>query len=63
MSEEKQEFQFDKFVEDLEERESAQRRVQEDLGLSEEEWQTRELQKRYREHPLNRRVVRSPRGK
>ena len=63
MSEEKQEFQFDKFIKDLEERENARKRVQETLEQHEEEWQTRELQRRYREHPLNRRVVPAPKVK
>ena len=46
-------FEFDKFVRDLEKRN--QRRVEnlEELMRQEEEWNIRELVRRYREHPHN----------
>tara|TARA_B100000131_G_scaffold322823_1_gene378247 strand:- start:5699 stop:5881 length:183 start_codon:yes stop_codon:yes gene_type:complete len=47
-------FQFDKFVQDLEERERLQNERREMLERQEEEWQVRELNRRYREHPHNR---------
>ncbi len=50
----KQSFQFDKFIRDLEEREQIQRERREILENQENEWQTRELLKKYREHPHNR---------
>jgi len=49
-----QRFQFDKFVRDLEERERLQRERRELLNHQEEEWATRELMSKHREHPHNR---------
>ena len=57
-----QNFQFDKFVRDLEERERLRNERRETLTQQEEEWQTRELDKRYREHPHNR-IVRGRKDK
>ena len=59
MSQNNQEFKFDKFVKDLEERENAHKQANEALDQQEAEWQARELQRRYREHPLHR-IVRRP---
>lgn len=53
-----QQFQFDKFVKDLEERERLQQERKEALENQEESWHTRELNQKYREHPHNRIVVR-----
>jgi len=60
MSQNNQEFKFDKFVKDLEERENAYKKTNEILDKQEAEWQARELQRRYREHPLHC-IIRKPR--
>jgi len=48
------EFNFDKFVQDLEKREKKKVQSQENLQRDEEMCQQRELQKRYQEHAGNR---------
>lgn len=48
-----QSFNFDKFVKDLEQRESMSDVHREALEKQEAEWQARNLVRRYREHPLN----------
>lgn len=45
---------FKKFVEDLEKRENAQREKKRQQEKDENNWQVRELNKRYREKPGNR---------
>lgn len=52
-SENNQQFHFDKFVRDLEERENRQRQNQEVKRKQEAEWYARQLQRKYREHPLH----------
>jgi len=52
-----QRFQFDKFMKDIEEKENLQRERNKLLQNQEEHNHTRELNQRYREHPLNRIVV------
>ena len=54
----KQEFQFDKFMKDIEEKERLQRERKEALNQEEDNWSTRDLNRRYREHPHNR-IVRN----
>ncbi len=59
MSDDKQQtFHFDKFMKDLETRERKIVENQEEMQRQEEHWQTRELLRRYREHPHNRIHVR-----
>jgi hypothetical protein len=58
----KQYFYFDKFVQDLEERDHKQREYAEELKQQEESWTARELDRRYREHHLNCIVVRERNG-
>jgi hypothetical protein len=48
------EFNFDKFVQDLEKREKQKIQKQKGLQCDEEMWQRRELQRRYQEHVGNR---------
>lgn len=50
-------FTFDKFMQDLEEKEENQQRVNEAMAAQEAEWQRRVLLRKYREHPLNLRKV------
>lgn len=45
---------FKKFVEDLEKRENAQKEKKQQQEKDENNWQVRELNKRYREIPNNR---------
>jgi|ETNmetMinimDraft_4_1059912.scaffolds.fasta_scaffold770389_2 mRNA-degrading endonuclease YafQ of YafQ-DinJ toxin-antitoxin module len=54
MSQNNKEFQFDKFVKDLEERENADNETKKALDRQEAVWQAREFQQKYREHPLHR---------
>ena len=53
-----QQFNFDKFVRDLDDRARVQNERRERLKGQEQNWQTRELHKKYREHPHNRIVTR-----
>jgi Skp family chaperone for outer membrane proteins len=46
--------QFKKFVEDLERRQKEQNEKKKSLQEDEKNWQTRDLNKRYREKPGNR---------
>ena len=47
-------FQFDKFMKDIEEKERLQRERKEALDREESQWSVRDLTRRYREHPHNR---------
>ena len=49
-----QSFQFEKFMKDIEQRVQHEEARGKQLAEQEEQWQARELQERYREHPLNR---------
>ena len=48
------EFNFDKFVQDLEKREKKNSKRRENLQRDEEMWQRKELQRRHQEHVGNR---------
>ena len=52
-----QRFQFDKFMKDIEEKERLQSEKAKLLQNQEVHNHTRELNRRYREHPLNRIVI------
>ena len=52
-----QTFQFEKFMKDLEARSKKREANVKHLTEQEEQWQARELQRRYREHPHNRILV------
>lgn len=52
-----QSFNFDKFVEDLEQREKATRELRAKLNSKEALSDTRTYHRLYREHPLNRTFV------
>ena len=49
-----EDFNFDKFMDDIEKREQAKKRVLEDLQRDESASTHKELQKRYQETPANR---------
>ena len=57
-----QNFKFDKFVQDLEQRERLQRERKELLDHQEEDWSMRELNRRYRERSHERIVIRGNDG-
>lgn len=46
-------FNFDKFMEDLEAKEEVSAHRQRTLDRNVQEWNARELLRKYREHPLN----------
>jgi len=50
---EKQTFIFDKFVQDLEQREEVEETRRKELERQEQNWEARRLLRRYREHPMN----------
>jgi len=49
-----QSFRFEKFMRDIEKRAQHEEDRVKQLAEQEDQWQARELQQRYREHPLNR---------
>ena len=49
-----QSFRFEKFMRDIEKRAQHEEDRAKQLTEQEDQWQARELQQRYREHPLNR---------
>lgn len=49
-----QDFNFDKFMDDIEKREQVKKQVREELQRDEEASPRKELQRRYQEKPLNR---------
>jgi len=50
-------YSFDKFMQDLEDKEIEQKRIHESMAAQEAEWQRRILLRKYREHPLNLRKI------
>jgi hypothetical protein len=56
MMSKQQTFIFDKFMQDLEKREGVKELKRKALERQEENWDARELLKRYREHPMNLRT-------